>query len=330
MKIFILFSFLFLEPTVGDSSKFLDELVSYFDNFQANYGTMTDPQNVIIRTDFGALFLSAQRDFMAVTAPCKVIRLYSALSEHNMSFVLYFWANFMTMTFESKVWSSEGGTDEQPKMWEKALISLISFINEHLLILEGKERDSFVELALEFYKFKLRRRARKYLKEKTFDKIDREFHRFQKNAAASFYDFEVPNEVHFSLLQAYLNINSSPNQPEHKAKFFFLVRYSIKKDDPFELLTWLTEMPTRFVKTFLVFCNFLAINIWKKKKIRKFKLTQFKIGLGMIIPMFKKFPKSCEASAEITEMALGNNLSINGKNLNDFIFLWDQLYQKLF
>jgi hypothetical protein len=229
--------------------------------------------------------------FMKKNTPIEVIQQFSTLFEENISFVRFFWVNYMTVKLREKIYLTKGILNEV-FICEEALISLISYIKEKFHILDGTKRELFAEHVLNFYYTKLRKNIIEFLKEKRpgFLQIDREFAQLQKSLSSDFHNYTIPECcIYSTLYEDYQNLIINPSELNNKIKFFFHVKYFIQKFSIYKVLTWLVYQNNKFIKDFLAISTLKSIDIFTDFKIPESDppIWIYIKGLHQICPIFE-------------------------------------------
>jgi hypothetical protein len=235
-------------------------------------------------------FIDHAQLFLGENSPIEVIEQFSALFDSNVTFVSFFWVNYLTIRLEGIISMFRGVFNQLP-MHEKALYSLISYIKENFFVLVGMRRELFARLALDFYYLKIRRNILQFLKEKKpeFLQIDREFALLQKSLACYFCDYTISeNSIYCTLQKDHQNMIANPDEKSHKINFFFHVKYFRRKTSIYKILYWLAYQDTKFIKDFLAFNTLKAINIFADLKVPHSDppIGNYIRGLSHICPLF--------------------------------------------
>jgi hypothetical protein len=288
MKFCIIFYILALKFVVSSSpSDLFNDLIVLYHDLQVHLPDyFTYPH---LRNQFADKFCIASDKILSKTFPPKLITQVSKLCDDNLPFVLFFWANNLTISFEGEI-SFKDCILKDPKIFRDAIIALYSYVRENLLVFRESDQKRFIKLVLKFYHTKLRSKFKESQgNREEFDRIDLRFHRIAINLASGMYEYKPPEDIHLAIRREYQNILIQPDNSKIKEKFFYLLRYLRIVTSEYDLLTWLIDQPLEFIKIFLAFNTFHAINTDVKITIPVSDppLKIFHISLTRIVPIFK-------------------------------------------
>jgi hypothetical protein len=240
---------------------------------------------------FSRQFCEASSKVLSLTFPPKLIKHFYNLDEDHLPFLLFFWANILTIPYECLIYWGENGQSSvrfDRVIWRKAIRSLISYTKENLLILKEPNKKLFLNSVLSFYHAKLRIKFKKSQKDwKKFDKIDRKFHQMVVSLETRRYEYNPPADIHLALCYVHREICQS-NKRENEVKFFYLIRYFRVTTSEYSLLNWLINQPVEFIHDFLVYNICFTINpdLAIRIPIVRSVLNTYYISLRRIVPIF--------------------------------------------
>ena len=259
----------------------------------------------------------------------------------DIEFILFFWSDIIVGSSDNKFyWNPRNISCIKSllEVWDNALSSLIFYVKENLLILRESDCDNFVIPVLCLYHSKIRKNFKHVIKcqksndaIKFLDKIDLEFYRLSKNLASGFPDYQIPIDIHSSLLHEFINVTTFCDRFECKAKFFVIMRYFLRTTSTYDLLIWLADQRPNFIKFFLALNNYAAINadVIRKIYLQKFRSLYFK-GLFRIVPVFQVYPKKNIFTLTLTEDQIHiNHPSLNALTLSQIGLLIGKIILKL-
>jgi hypothetical protein len=290
MKIFIFFFVLSIDFSLASiSQKYLLGPIAYFNNYWINFPkNMTDLK---LRGLFTEQFCEVSNKILSVTYPPKLIWHFYNLEERYFQFIIFFWANILTIPFEARICHVDYIDGGNGFAWRKAVISLLSYTRENLLVLKEVDKKRFLNLVLKFYHKKFRLNFKKSQRDPAkFHTIDRKFYQLLSSLNTRMHEYTPPADIHLALFNAHRDFRCQLVKlgQKHKVKLFYLIRYFRVATSEYCLLTWLIKQPVVFIKDFLLLniCFTIDPDVPIKIPIMKSLLNAFYISLRRIVPIF--------------------------------------------
>jgi hypothetical protein len=300
---FPILGILFLNTIIGCIPKRFENIHSLFKDIQINqflgWGFVLneepkrkDPVKVL-----SLEYFTEVEKLLTSMSAIEIIRGFNLILKEELVFALFFWYNLDEKFEDSRPIC--GVYIYMTLVWETVFNSVLTFVKKNLLLLHTAERQGFAEAVLEFYYSKLRVKYCHVFGPygRILSNADEEFCRLSKNLASNFYEYQFIDEIiniNDSVIHAYYKIIAKPDKFEYQTNFFLLIRCLLTKNPShYEILTWLIDQNSKFIKWFLLFNYQQTINEEEFKKIvnnRPNQLTLFR-SLRRVAPIFKIDPE---------------------------------------
>jgi hypothetical protein len=331
MKIFLPFFVLKFVVSSSSAEDYLSWPIAYFNDYWNNF-----PNNMwdLNYTNFfGDQLYEVSNKILSATLPPDLITHFSNLDEKLVPFTIFFWANVLNIPFKFFICHVDKYGGGNGFAWRKAVISLISYTHQSLIVLNEGDKKPFLNLVLDFYHRKLRLKFKNSQRDLAkFQTIDRKFHLLKTSLETKIHEFTPPADIHLALRNGHQNILCQPNKQEPKVEFFFLVRYFRATTSEYVLLTWLVKQPVNFIESFLLYniCLTIDTDVPIKICLIKSRLNSFYISLRRIVPIFKLdfTTKKVEITMEKDEIFL-RLPCLREIDLSDLTLLLDSFFQIL-
>jgi hypothetical protein len=335
MKFSFLFLFFFLAKEFSCSTDPLGDLMDMHNKIQQKIDYVlqldTNSEEFI---EMGAGFIHHVELLPSKYTPIEMIEQFSALFDSNVTFVSFFWVNYMTIRLKGIIFVHKGVLNELP-MHVEGLVSLISYIKENFFVLNGLRRELFAYLALDFYYLKIRRNILPFLKEKKpeFLQIDREFALLQKSFTRDFRDYTIPEDFIYCILQKdHQNMITNPDEKDHKINFFFHVKYFIRKTTIYKILYWLAYQDTKFIKDFLAISTLKAVDVYADPRVPEYNPPYwiYVKGLHQLCSLFAWKPKSRFLVVKVSQEKIQSySYTLETFTVDELSALLNFIYQKI-
>jgi hypothetical protein len=333
MNFFLLFIIFSLDFVWASSAEaYLIEPLTYFRDYYVNF-----PRNILdteIHDLFVKIYCDVSNKILSRTFPPKLIKHFYNLNEKLLlPFIIFFWANILTIPLEAQVCHVDYLFGGNGFAWRKAVISLISYTKENLLIIKEQKKKRFLNLVVNFYHKKLRMKFMKSQKDRAkFDKIDGKFHQLAVRLETRMHEYEPPDNIHLALCYRYRDIHCQLNKLEHKVQFFYLIRYFRVTTSEYNLLNWLIKQPVKFIQCFLLFniCFTIDPDVPIKIPIIQSRLNTYYISLRRIVPIFELDFTTKKVEITMKKAEIWDRLPcLRDIDVDDLTLLLNQFFQKL-
>jgi hypothetical protein len=264
MKSFLYIGFFLLAQIIYCSSRPLDELISMFDDMlkrydlDKGYGFGDIPSRPGSFRVLAEAFSAKAKEMFESQSPLDTIQRFCHSNDLCVGFVLYFWNLYERECKEAEeIWKFV--FLHTSSAWIRLYNSLLTFIESNLFELGEKDKILFAEAALKLFS-KFKRACNRLMPGKKLlpqSRIDNHFRRIANNLALDFYEYQFPDDFFdgcFTIIDAYNNIVFKPKDFDYQIKFFFLIKQFLKRNPShFDVLSWLVNQRSKFIKWFLLF-----------------------------------------------------------------------------
>jgi hypothetical protein len=248
MKLFLLSVILYISFGFGSKvsfENFLPFVEKAKNNHYTHYGGRYFEKTISLTREFQ----TAAENFLNLNPAIEIMKAINNLDYKDISFFLFFWLHYRTG--ESIYYLPYAYMTSV--QFEKALNAFLTFIKIQLYVLLDDERIQFIDSSLQiFYKIRKVYALTFSPKNLFFTELEREFHLLSQCRVSDEYD--VLNDPYSLLLHEYSIFNSELSLPKTKSKFYFLIKYFLKKETEKtcdNVLIWLSYQRIEFIKCFL-------------------------------------------------------------------------------